>query len=97
VKTGALELIAERFEARYRGQPLTLTVTEFRLLEALASRPGVVLSREQLLRHARDDDSTVAERLVDTYVRRLRRKLEAIDKKMRRHRDRRRARVSLAR
>jgi len=45
----------------------------------LCGRPGVVFSRERLLELARGDDSVVADRLVDTYVRRLRRKLEAID------------------
>ncbi|WP_437541795.1 response regulator transcription factor [Sorangium sp. So ce367] len=79
VAVGALDLDPERLEARYRGAPITVTLTEFRLLEALAARPGVVFSRDRLLDLARGDDSTVDVRLVDTYVRRLRRKLEAID------------------
>ena len=52
---------------------------EFRLLQALTERPGVVRSRDQLLQSAREDDSVVAVRIIDTYIRRLRRKLEAID------------------
>jgi DNA-binding response OmpR family regulator len=76
---GALELYAERIEVRYAGTWLAVTVTEFRLLEALASRPGLVLSREQLLEIVRGDESVVAERIIDAYIRRLRRKLEAID------------------
>jgi DNA-binding response OmpR family regulator len=76
---GKLELDGERLEARFAGRPITVTVTEFRLLEALARRPGVVFSREQLLRLTRDDDSIVVDRIIDTYVRRLRRKLEEID------------------
>jgi DNA-binding response OmpR family regulator len=69
----------ERLEARYRGALIDTTVTEIRLLEAFASRPGIVLSRARLLALARGDDSVVDDRLIDTYVRRLRRKFEAID------------------
>jgi DNA-binding response OmpR family regulator len=79
VVRGELELDVERLACTYRGAPVTVTVTEFHLLEALARRPGVVLSRAQLLAVARDDGSVVVERIVDTYVNRLRRKLEAID------------------
>lgn len=74
-----VELFADRLEVRYQGQLVTMTVTEFRLLEALIERPGRVLSRGQLLQRARGDDSVVGERIVDTYVRRIRRKLESID------------------
>ena len=76
---GELTLDADRLEARFRGERFETTVTEFRLLEALTSRPGVVFSRDRLLELARGDDSIVAARIIDTYVRRLRRKIEAID------------------
>jgi DNA-binding response OmpR family regulator len=56
-----------------------VTLTEFRILEALTHRPGVVLSRDALLNHCRGEDAEVGDRLIDTYVRRLRRKLEAVD------------------
>jgi DNA-binding response OmpR family regulator len=79
VVKGALELFPERLEVRYAGQGVTVTVTEFRLLEAFAARAGMVLSRDRLLEIVRGDDSVVAERIIDTYVRRLRRKLEAVD------------------
>jgi DNA-binding response OmpR family regulator len=79
VAQGALELYPERLEVRYAGAPLQVTVTEFRLLEVMASRPGLVLSRDRLLQLVRGDESVVAERIIDTYVRRLRRKLEALD------------------
>jgi DNA-binding response OmpR family regulator len=79
VAAGPLELDPERIEARYRGVLVEVTLTEFRLLEALAGRAGAVLSRDRLLALARGDDSTVDARLVDTYVRRLRRKLEGIE------------------
>ncbi|MEZ4297044.1 MAG: response regulator transcription factor [Polyangiaceae bacterium] len=76
---GELTIDRDRLEARYRGHLFETTVTELRLLEALIARPGVVCSRARLLALARGDDSIVADRLIDTYVRRLRRKIEAID------------------
>ncbi len=80
LQTGDLALYPERLEVRFREQPVTVTVTEFRLLETLARRPGVVFSRDRLLDLIRGDDSVVAQRIIDTYVRRLRRKFEAIDR-----------------
>lgn len=74
-----LHLDPGRLEARWAGTLFETTVTEFRLLQALAGHPGIVFSRGQLLEKMRGDDSVVVERLVDTYVRRLRRKLESID------------------
>jgi DNA-binding response OmpR family regulator len=76
---GHLQLFADSLEVYYRGQPVTVTVTEFRLLDAIAGASGAVLSRDRLLAMVRDDNSVVAVRIIDTYVRRIRRKLEAID------------------
>ncbi len=76
---GDLSVDADRLEVRWRDLELTLTVTEFRMVEALSIRPGVVFSRGQLLRAIRDDDSVVVERIIDTYVRRLRRNFETLD------------------
>ncbi len=75
VESGALRLDLRRFEARWHGQALALTLTEFHLLEALARRPGLVKSRTQLLRDAYPHDVHVAERTVDTHIKRLRKKL----------------------
>jgi len=74
-----LKLDPERLEVRYRERKLEVTVTEFRLLETLARRPGVIFSRDRLLDLLRGDDVVVADRLIDTYIRRLRRKLEEVD------------------
>jgi DNA-binding response OmpR family regulator len=79
VVRGALSIDPERLEIRWQGAKITTTVGEFRVLEHLARRPGVVLSRERLLDEIRGDGSIVGDRIVDTYVRRLRRKLEAVD------------------
>lgn len=79
VELGHLAMDPDRLEVRWRGTLLVTTVTEFRMLQALAARPGIVLSRERMLELTRDDGTVVAERIVDTYIRRLRRKFEAID------------------
>ncbi|MFT4621529.1 MAG: DNA-binding response OmpR family regulator [Myxococcota bacterium] len=79
IEVGMLRLDSERMEASWRGTTFRTTVTEFRLLQVLAGRPGVVYSRELLLERIRGDDSVVAERLIDTYIRRLRRSIERID------------------
>jgi len=57
------------------GEPVSLSMTEFRLLEAFLDSAGVVLSRAQLLRRAWPDDEWIDERVVDTYVQRIRSKL----------------------
>ena len=57
---------------------LELTDTEYRLLAALASRPGVILTRAQLLEHARGQDADVFDRAIDSHVKNLRRKLDAV-------------------
>lgn len=79
VRAGGLALDLGRLSAHYRGVAVPLTLTEFRLLEALARRPGIVLGRSRLLELARSDDATVTVRVIDTYVRRLRRKLASIE------------------
>jgi DNA-binding response OmpR family regulator len=79
IGVGELVLDPDRLEVTYAGEEISVTVTEFRLLEVFARRPGIVFSRQQLLDRIRGDDSVVADRLVDTYVRRLRRKFEAVE------------------
>ncbi len=78
-KLGDLELDEERLEVRWKGRAIETTMTELRLLETLTRRPGVVLSRDAVLERIRGDGTVVAPRIIDTYVNRLRRKLEAID------------------
>ena len=77
LKAGALELDRARCQVRLNGQELSLTATEFRLLEYLMGRAGVVFSREQLLDAVWGNDRAVTDRTVDVYVLRLRQKLEA--------------------
>ncbi|MCA2964394.1 MAG: response regulator transcription factor, partial [Acidobacteriaceae bacterium] len=76
LKAGSLELDRNACRVYLAGEELTLTATEFRLLEFLMSRPGVVFSREQLLNAVWGHDRAVTDRTVDVYVLRLRQKVE---------------------
>jgi two-component system response regulator ChvI len=62
-----------------KAMPVTLTVTEFMILEALAARPGVVRTRNQLMDIAYQDDVYVDDRTIDSHIKRLRRKFREID------------------
>lgn len=77
LKSGDLELDRARCRVHLSGEEITLTATEFRLLEFLMSRPGVVFSREQLLDAVWGHDRAVTDRTVDVYILRLRQKIEA--------------------
>lgn len=76
LKAGGLELDRARCQVRLAGEEISLTATEFRLLEFLMSRPGVVFSREQLLDAVWGHDRAVTDRTVDVYILRLRQKIE---------------------
>ena len=76
LRAAGLELDRNSCQARLDSNALTLTATEFRLLEFLMSRPGVVFSREQLLDAVWGHDRAVTDRTVDVYVLRLRQKIE---------------------
>src|SRR3954462_7623571 len=76
LEAGGLELDPSSRQVRLHNVPLALTATEFRLLEYLMSRPGVVFSREQLLNAVWGHDRAVTDRTVDVYILRLRQKTE---------------------
>jgi DNA-binding response OmpR family regulator len=76
LKAGGLELDRGSCQVRLDGGLLALTATEFRLLEFLMSRRGVVFSREQLLNAVWGQDRAVTDRTVDVYILRLRQKIE---------------------
>jgi two-component system response regulator ChvI len=63
----------------WNAKPVSLTVTEFLILEAMALRPGVVKSRNQLMDAAYSDDVYVDDRTIDSHIKRLRRKFRAVD------------------
>jgi two-component system OmpR family response regulator len=74
---GDIEVDTERHEVRYAGRVVSLTLTEFGVLGALLERPGVVLSRGQLMQRAYRYDNLITERTIDTHVRRIRAKFRA--------------------
>jgi DNA-binding response OmpR family regulator len=76
LKAGCLELDRSSCQARLNGELLSLTATEFRLLEFLMNRVGVVFSREQLLDAVWGQDRAITDRTVDVYILRLRQKVE---------------------
>lgn len=79
IRVGNLTLDPLRLSATWGETPVPLTVTEFLLLQSLASRPGVVKTREQLMRDAYSDAVSVSDRTIDSHVKRIRRKFTSID------------------
>jgi two-component system, OmpR family, response regulator ChvI len=76
---GRLTMDPARHKVLWDSKAVTLTVTEFMILEALAQRPGVVKSRNQLLDIAYQDDVYVDDRTIDSHIKRVRRKFRAVD------------------
>jgi len=76
---GRLQMDPARHKVNWDGRDVTLTVTEFLILEALAQRPGVVKNRNQLLDVAYQDDVYVDDRTIDSHIKRIRRKFRATD------------------
>ena len=79
LERGRLTMDPARHKVIWDGKEVTLTVTEFMILEALAQRPGVVKSRNQLLDIAYQDDVYVDDRTIDSHIKRIRRKFRAVD------------------
>jgi two-component system response regulator ChvI len=76
---GQLVIDPERHSCTWMGKPVLLTVTEFLILQALATRPGVVRSRNALMDAAYHDDIHVDDRTIDSHIKRVRRKFIAVD------------------
>ncbi|WP_300974199.1 response regulator transcription factor [Sphingomonas sp. LHG3406-1] len=79
IERGRLVMDPARHQVSWDGRNVTLTVTEFLILEALAQRPGVVKSRNQLLDVAYQEDVFVDDRTIDSHIKRIRRKFRAAD------------------
>jgi len=79
LERGLLVMDQERHTCTWQGQPVTLTVTEFLILHALAQRPGVVKSRNALMDAAYDDQVYVDDRTIDSHIKRLRKKFKVVD------------------
>jgi DNA-binding response OmpR family regulator len=76
IKVGEIEIDPGAMTLTVRGQPVTTTATEFRLLDYFARHLGRVFSRDQLLDSVWRDTAYVTPRSVDVYVRRIREKIE---------------------
>lgn len=79
LERGELKLDPERHTCHWGEKPVTLTVTEFLILQALATRPGVVKSRDALMDAAYDDQVYVDDRTIDSHIKRLRKKFKQVD------------------
>lgn len=79
LERGNLRMDPERHTCTWKGEPVTLTVTEFLILQALAQRPGVVKSRNALMDAAYDDQVYVDDRTIDSHIKRLRKKFKSVD------------------
>ena len=76
---GNLVMDPLRHAVKWKGKDVSLTVTEFLLLQALAQRPGFVKSRDQLMDVAYDDQVYVDDRTIDSHIKRLRKKMRTAD------------------
>ncbi|MEM7775964.1 MAG: response regulator transcription factor [Pseudomonadota bacterium] len=79
LERGMLRLDPERHTCHWDARPVTLTVTEFLILQALAARPGVVKTRDALMDAAYDDQVYVDDRTIDSHIKRLRKKFKQVD------------------
>ena len=79
MERGQLRMDPLRHAVAWKGNDVSLTVTEFLLLQALAQRPGIVKSRDQLMDVAYDDQVYVDDRTIDSHIKRLRKKMRAAD------------------
>ena len=78
IKRGKLEMDPLRHATLWEGDSVTLTVTEFLILHALAQRPGFVKSRDQLMDAAYDDQIYVDDRTIDSHIKRIRKKFREV-------------------
>ncbi len=76
---GKLKMDPQRHSCEWDDKAVTLTVTEFLILQSLAQRPGIVKSRDNLMDAAYDDQVYVDDRTIDSHIKRLRRKFKQVD------------------
>jgi two-component system, OmpR family, response regulator ChvI len=79
LERGRLTMDPARHKVTWDGGNVTLTVTEFLILETLAQRPGIVKTRNQLMDAAYQDDIYVDDRTIDSHIKRVRRKFRQVD------------------
>jgi DNA-binding response OmpR family regulator len=79
LERGQLRMDPEKHLCTWKNQPVALTVTEFLILQALATRVGVVKSRNALMDAAYDDETFIDDQTIDSHVKRLRKKFRETD------------------
>ncbi len=79
IERGKLAMDPDRHSCTWDSKPVTLTVTEFLILQSLAQRPGIVKSRDALMDAAYDDQVYVDDRTIDSHIKRLRKKFNQVD------------------
>jgi DNA-binding response OmpR family regulator len=80
VRSSGLEIDLKKYSVALQGSPVKLTPNEFKILHLLASHPGQILTREQLLDDLHSAASSL-DRSVDSHIKNLRKKLEAVSGK----------------
>jgi len=79
ITRGRLSLDETRHQSLWNGEDIPLTVTEFLLVKALATRPGMVKSRDQLIDAAYGENIYVDDRTIDSHIKRVRKKFRQVD------------------
>ena len=79
LRHGSLEMDPTRHVVLWKQQKVHLTVTEFRILEALIRRPGFAKTREQLLKEGYPFDEYMSDRNIDGHIKRIRKKISKLD------------------
>jgi len=79
IQVEGLVLDESRYRAMLHGRDLELTAVEFKLLQFLAANPERIFGRQQLMDRIYSDDRSVSDRTIDSHIKKLRRKIEAVD------------------
>lgn len=77
--SSAFSLDESRYQVNFQGKSLDLTAVEFQLLKPMTNEPGRIFTREQLMRNMYDDNRIVSDRTIDSHIKKLRKKLNALD------------------
>ena len=79
IERGPLRMDIDRHACTWKDVPVSLTVTEFSILQAIVSRPGVIKSRAALMDAAYDEEVYAADRAIDCHIKRMRKKFKVVD------------------
>ncbi len=79
IRHGHLDMNDDRHEIRWKGNIINFTVTEYLLVRSLAAKPGIVKTRDQLITDSYDESTFVDDRIIDTHIKRIRKKFREID------------------